>query len=91
MSRVWEWITSKERTLEKYEEAKKEFRRILGKPVIMVPVELPDNLMHLRGEFCALENDKEFLKRVQRMCIRYIKKKHASKNASSEPNQKSST
>ncbi|RLG99826.1 hypothetical protein DRO38_07250 [Candidatus Bathyarchaeota archaeon] len=79
MSKIRDWLSFKERRLEKYEEAKREFVKAIGKPVIMIPLELPESLMFLREEFCALENDKEFIKRMQRSCVRYLKRRFASK------------
>ncbi len=79
MTKIRDWLSFKERRLEKYEEAKKEFSKAIGKPVIMIPLELPESLMFLREEFCALENDEEFIKRMQRSCVRYLKRRYASK------------
>ncbi len=79
MSKVWDWFTSKERTLTKYEEAKKEFTKIMGRPVIMIPVELPEELADLKEEFLDLENDDELLKTINKVCLEYLKKKNASK------------
>jgi len=79
MSKIREWLSFKERRLEKYEEAKRQFGKAIGKPVIMIPLELPESLMFLREEFCALENDEEFIKRMQRSCVRYLKRRFASK------------
>jgi len=81
MTKIKEWLSFKERRLEKYEEAKREFIKAIGKPVIMIPLELPKSLMFLRDEFCALENDEEFIRRMQRSCVRYLKRRFASKIA----------
>jgi len=79
MTKIWKWITSKERTLKKYEEAKREFSKTLGRPVIIIPIELPKELMALKEDFCALEKDEKFLNTMKRTCIRYLKRKHASR------------
>jgi len=82
MPKIRDWLSFKERrlgTLEKYEEAKREFEKAIGKPVIMIPLELPESLIFLREEFCALENDEEFIKRMRRSCVRYLKRRFASK------------
>jgi len=79
MSKIKEWLAFKERMMDKYEEAKKEFSRVIGRPVITIPLELPDSLSFLRDEFYALENDEDFIKRMQRSCVRYLKRRFASK------------
>lgn len=88
MTRIREWLSFKERRLEKYEEAKKEFIKAIGRPVIMIPLELPKSLMFLKEEFCALENDEEFIRRMQRSCVRYLKRRFALKIAEYEKKQK---
>jgi len=88
MPRIREWLSFKERRLEKYEEAKKEFIKAIGRPVIMIPLELPKSLMFLKEEFCALENDEEFIRRMQRSCVRYLKRRFALKIAEYEKKQK---
>jgi len=88
MTRIKEWLSFKERRLEKYEEAKREFRKAIGKPVIMIPLELPESLMFLREEFCSLENDEEFIKRMQRSCVRYLKRRFASKISEHQKSKK---
>ena len=84
MTKIKDWLSFKERRLEKYEEAKREFGKAIGKPVIMIPLELPESLMFLREEFCALENDEEFIKRMQRSCVRYLKRRFASEISKSK-------
>ena len=79
MSKIKEWLAFKERMMDKYEEAKKEFSRVIGRPVITIPLELPDSLSFLRDEFYALENDEDFIRRMQRSCVRYLKRRFASK------------
>ena len=88
MPRIREWLSFKERRLEKYEEAKKEFIKAIGRPVIMIPLELPKSLMFLKEEFYALENDEEFIRRMQRSCVRYLKRRFALKIAEYEKKQK---
>ncbi|RLI11862.1 hypothetical protein DRO35_04340 [Candidatus Bathyarchaeota archaeon] len=88
MTRIREWLSFKERRLEKYEEAKKEFIKAIGRPVIMIPLELPKSLMFLKEEFYALENDEEFIRRMQRSCVRYLKRRFALKIAEYEKKQK---
>ena len=84
MTKIREWLSFKERMMEKYEEAKREFGKAIGKPVIMIPLELPESLLCLREEFCSLERDPEFIKRMQRSCVRYLKRRFASKIAESQ-------
>jgi len=88
MSKIKDWLSFKERRLEKYEEAKREFSKAIGKPVIMIPLELPENLMFLREDFYALENDEEFIKRMQRSCVRYLKRRFASKISEHQKSKK---
>jgi len=75
MSKIWKWIKSRKRTLVKYEEAKEEFEKIIGRPSIRLVVELPTSLEDVRDEFQELENDEEFLEALRRFVEDYLKER----------------
>jgi len=74
MSKVWKWILSRRRTLPKYEEAKEEFEKIIGRPSIRLVIELPPELDNYKDEFMSLEKDAEFNKAVKGFVETYLKK-----------------
>jgi hypothetical protein len=75
MSKIWRWIRSRRRTLVKYEEAKEEFEKIIGRPSIRLVVELPPNLEAVRDEFQELEDDEEFLEALRGFVEGYLKER----------------
>lgn len=76
MSRMWDWILSRRRwRLAEYEEAKKEFERVIGKSSITITLELPPDLEEFRSEFKNLEEDEEFTRAVKELTERYLKER----------------
>ncbi|HIE14352.1 TPA: hypothetical protein EYP70_03675 [Candidatus Bathyarchaeota archaeon] len=75
MSKVWKWILSRKRTLPKYEEAKEEFEKIIGRPSIRLVVELPPELDNYKDEFKGLEQDRKFTEALQKFVESYLKER----------------
>ena len=75
MSKIWEWIRSRRRTLIKYEEAKEEFEKVIGRPTIRLVVELPSSLEDFREEFQELEGDEEFMDALKGFLEKYLREK----------------
>ncbi|RJS78970.1 hypothetical protein CW711_03835 [Candidatus Bathyarchaeota archaeon] len=75
MSKIWEWIRSRRRALIKYEEAKEEFEKVIGRPTIRLAVELPPSLEDFKEEFQELEGDEEFMDALKRFLEKYLREK----------------
>lgn len=76
MYKLREWLESwKKRRFTEYEETKKEFEKIMGKPVITITVELPEGMEDLRERFLRLEKDENFLKAVEKLAEKHLKRK----------------
>jgi len=76
MSKVLERLKAKrERRMKEYDEAKREFEEVLRKPAITVTIELPKRLEDLETEFLLLERDETFLKAVEKLAEKYLKRK----------------
>ncbi len=58
--------------LTKYEEAKKEFKKIIGKPSISIHIELPLEFLNLEEEFLDLNKDERFLRKMEATCLEYL-------------------
>jgi len=77
MSKVWDWIKARrERNLTKYEEAKKDFERVIGRPSIEIVLELPPSMEDLKAEFQSLKDDEEFISEVAKLAERYLRSKY---------------
>ena len=77
MSKVWDWIKARrEKNLTKYEEAKKDFERVIGRPSIEIVLELPPSMEDLKAEFQSLKDDEEFISEVAKLAERYLRSKY---------------
>jgi hypothetical protein len=62
---VRKWILSRNRKPEaEYEEAKRKFEMVIGKPFITVKLEIPEGFEELSNEFLKLEKDEQFHEEV---------------------------
>lgn len=50
---------------EEYEKIKREFEMSMGKPFIVLTIELPEGFEQHRTEFLRLENDKQFQEEIK--------------------------
>jgi hypothetical protein len=48
-----------------YDEAKREFEMAIGRPFIMIRVEIPEGFDELRSQFLNLEKDEDFHNEVE--------------------------
>ena len=63
---VKRWLESRKRKPEsEYDEAKREFEMAMGKPFIIVKVEIPTGFEDLRSQFLSLEKDEQFHEEVK--------------------------
>jgi hypothetical protein len=61
MWKVRKWFERRTATKKEYEEEKREFEMAIGKPFIILKIELPDGFEDQRRAFLQLENDSEFI------------------------------
>jgi len=80
VSKLKKWLESKaKKPTARYDETKKEFEKIIGRPAITITVELPESLDEFRAEFLSLEKDEKFVEAVKKFVERRLKeqrKKH---------------
>ena len=63
---VKKWILSRKRKPEpEYEEAKRKFEMVIGKPFITLKLEIPDGFEKQFNEFLKLEKDYQFHEEVR--------------------------
>ncbi len=66
MARIRKWIDSRAKKPEaEYDEAKREFEMAMGKPFIIIRVEIPEGFDELRSHFLHLEKNEDFLNEVK--------------------------
>ena len=66
MARIRKWIDSRAKKPEaEYDEAKREFEMAMGKPFIIIRVEIPEGFDELRSQFLHLEKNEGFLNEVK--------------------------
>jgi hypothetical protein len=66
LARIRKWIDSRVKKPEaEYDEAKREFEMALGKPFIIIRVEIPEGFDELRSQFLHLEKNEDFLNEVE--------------------------
>ena len=63
---VKKWILSRKRKPEaEYEEAKRKFEMVIGKPFITLKLEIPEGFEEFSNEFLKLEKDEQFHEEVR--------------------------
>jgi hypothetical protein len=66
MAKIRKWIDSRIKKPEaEYDEAKREFEMAMGKPFIIIRVEIPEGFDEFRSRFLHLEKDEGFLNEVR--------------------------
>ena len=63
---VKKWLESRKTKSEsEYDETKREFEMAIGKPFIIIKVEIPTEFENLHNQFLKLEKDQQFLEEVK--------------------------
>ena len=68
MRKMWKikkWLEKRAVSKKEYEDKKREFEMAIGKPFIILKIELPDGFEDQRTSFLDLENNQEFLEEVK--------------------------
>jgi len=79
---VRRWLKSRKRKPEfEYDETKRKFEMAMGKPFIILKVEIPTGFEDLRSRFLSLESDDQFHEEVKDLIKkRLILEKHRQEN-----------
>ena len=67
MWKIKKWFDKKSASKKEYDEEKREFEMAIGKPFIILKIELPEGFEDHRKLFLKLENDGEFLDEVKNL------------------------
>ena len=80
---VKKWLLSRKRKPEsEYEEAKRKFEMVIGKPFITLKLEIPIGFEELSNEFLKLEKDDQFHEEVKDLIKkRLLIEKHQKKSS----------
>ena len=65
MWKIKKWLERRAVSKKEYEEEKREFEMAIGKPFIILKIELPDGFEDQRNSFLDLENNQDFLEEVK--------------------------
>ncbi len=66
MEKIKTWFSRKKcKNESRYEEEKREFEMAIGKPFILIRVEMPKGFEEYRKDFLELENDQQFKEEVE--------------------------
>ncbi len=80
MSKLKKWLEAKAKEpTARYDETKKEFEKIIGRPEITITVELPESLDEFKTEFLSLEKDEKFVEAVKKLVELRLKEKQREK------------
>jgi hypothetical protein len=80
MWKIRKWFEKKSASKKEYDEEKREFEMAIGKPFIILKIELPEGFEDQRKPFLNLECNREFLEEVKDL----IKKNLLHKRANQE-------
>ncbi|RLI42570.1 hypothetical protein DRO59_03745 [Candidatus Bathyarchaeota archaeon] len=66
LAKIKKWFGSrKTKSKKRYEEEKREFEMAMGKPFIIIKIEIPKGFEDQRAQFLSLEKDEDFLEEIR--------------------------
>jgi hypothetical protein len=65
MWKIRKWFEKKSASKKEYDEEKREFEMAIGKPFIILKIELPEGFEDQRKPFLNLEGDREFTDEIR--------------------------
>ena len=86
MWKIRKWFERKSVSKKEYEEEKREFEMAIGKPFIILKIELPAGFDEQRNLFLDLENNVEFLDEVKDLIKKNLLLKRETEKPSSTGN-----
>ena len=84
MWKIRKWFERKSVSKKEYEEEKREFEMAIGKPFIILKIELPEGFDDQRKPFLNLEGDSEFIDEVKDLVKKNLLCKRETAEESSE-------
>jgi hypothetical protein len=83
MWKIRKWFERKSVSKKEYEAEKREFEMAIGKPFIILKIELPEGFEDQRQPFLNLEDDREFLDEIRDLVKKNLLCKREIEEASS--------
>jgi hypothetical protein len=84
MWKIRKWFEKKSASKKEYDEEKREFEMAIGKPFIILKIEMPEGFEDQRKPFLNLEGDREFLDEVKDLVKKNLLCKRETEEESSE-------
>jgi len=84
MWKIRKWFERKSVSKKEYEEEKREFEMAIGKPFIILKIELPEGFDDQRKPFLNLEGDSKFIDEVKDLVKKNLLCKRETAEESSE-------
>jgi hypothetical protein len=83
MWKIRKWFEKKSVSKKEYDEEKREFEMAIGRPFVILKIELPEGFEDQRNLFLNLEGDGEFLDEIRDHVKKYLLFKRETEKASS--------
>ena len=84
MWKIRKWFEKKSVSKKEYDEEKREFEMAIGRPFIILKIELPEGFGDQRKPFLNLEGDREFIDEVKDLVKKNLLCKRETEEESSE-------
>ena len=84
MWKIRKWFEKKSVSKKEYDEEKREFEMAIGRPFIILKIELPEGFEDQRKPFLNLEGDREFIDEVKDLVKKNLLCKRETEEESSE-------
>jgi hypothetical protein len=91
MWKIRKWFERKSVSKKEYDEEKRQFEMAIGKPFIILKIELPEGFEDQRNPFLKLESDWEFLDEVKDLVKKNLLFKRETEETPSTDKVKAST
>ena len=88
MWKIRKWFDRKSVSKNEYEEEKREFEMVIGKPFITLKIELPEGFEDQRNPFLNLESNRDFLDDVKDLVKKNLLFKRETEEESAADNQR---
>jgi hypothetical protein len=86
MWKIRKWFEKKSASKKEYDEEKREFEMAIGRPFVILKIELPEGFEDQRTQFLSLESDRDFLDEVKNLVKKYLLFKQETEAATSSDN-----
>jgi hypothetical protein len=86
MWKIRKWFEKKSASKKEYDQEKREFEMAIGRPFVILKIELPEGFEDQRNLFLNLESDGEFLDEVKDLTKKYLLFKRETEETASAGN-----